>query len=229
MNNSLKSKADLLIYDEKFEQVFSKYFSRNILVNYYDQYVQDTYCITYFDIDGLATCNGDHTIEQADKAFQHIVQLIKDHFPEDSIICRIGGDEFIIINNNMLQEDCDKFIKQAKLAIENADIKKTKGLSASFACADNTNFDSINSIIDFMEFSDDIVMEKMKEEMQGKKKELKIKQLVENIYFMDALDLSLRKFAKGFFETDKEAYSSQGQTRAIEEIRQTFAEEESER
>ena len=50
-----------------------------------------------FDIDNFKTINDTYGHETGDKVLVKLVNVIKKNFRDDDYICRIGGDEFVVL------------------------------------------------------------------------------------------------------------------------------------
>ncbi len=134
-NSSVLKKIIEWIY-LKFEGNLAYYDSLTGVKNrtYYDMMIRKRYCTTpcyvgYIDIDKLKVCNDTYGHNSGDELILSVVKQIKNYNPYE--ICRIGGDEFIIIDN-----------KPITLNLENASIgtyKKARyeDISSGVSKADN--------------------------------------------------------------------------------------------
>ncbi|GGI71263.1 hypothetical protein GCM10009332_05700 [Shewanella gelidii] len=54
-------------------------------------------CLCYIDLDGLKHVNDDFGHAEGDKYINHVVQAIKTHIRAEDEVCRVGGDEFVVV------------------------------------------------------------------------------------------------------------------------------------
>lgn len=78
---------------------------------YYDMVLRKRYCtipcyVGYIDVDKLKMCNDTYGHNSGDELILSVVKQIKDYNPCE--ICRIGGDEFIIIDNKPISLTLNK-------------------------------------------------------------------------------------------------------------------------
>lgn len=88
----------------------------------------------YFDIDNLKMINDTYGHLEGDKAIKLVMQIIRDVLPSGAVICRLGGDEFIVIHDGDRLEDIVALMNTIKQALgEHPDIRaKSYPLTCSF-------------------------------------------------------------------------------------------------
>ena len=57
-------------------------------------------CLLVIDVDSFKTVNDTYGHEVGDKVLQKVAQAIKSNFRTDDYVCRIGGDEFVVLIAN---------------------------------------------------------------------------------------------------------------------------------
>jgi len=68
----------------------------------------------YFDIDNLKFVNDKYGHLEGDKAIKLVIEVIRKVIPFGSVICRLGGDEFIIICNSQTQDEINVVLESIK-------------------------------------------------------------------------------------------------------------------
>lgn len=74
-----------------FEQAFSN------LCYTFARHPDRHFCVMSIDIDGLKTVNDTYGHQAGDVLIRHVVKLLLDCLRQTDVICRIGGDEFVVI------------------------------------------------------------------------------------------------------------------------------------
>lgn len=64
------------------------------------------------DIDHFKTFNDQYGHDLGDKVLIRVAQTIQKHFREDDVLCRIGGDEFVILFSNTDRSQADFFTEK---------------------------------------------------------------------------------------------------------------------
>jgi len=123
--------------------------------------------LAYIDIDNFKDINDTFGHEEGDKVLKEVVKLLKFTLREIDIICRMGGDEFLLIFPDSSLQDAS-LIKERlnkNLTKLNQTIKKLYKieLSIGLSCYDPDNPQSIDELIR-------IADKKMYEEKNGKNK-----------------------------------------------------------
>ena len=90
-----------------------------------------------FDINGLIIINEAFGHEQGNLYIIFIADLLKEVFKEDSIISRVGGDQFAVILKNTKKEDAELKAREVVKVVNNHEINGTQ-LSISYGIASKT-------------------------------------------------------------------------------------------
>ncbi|MBA7590621.1 Response regulator PleD [subsurface metagenome] len=122
--------------------------------------------LAFLDIDGFKTINDTFGHEEGDKVLKEVVKLFKSTLREIDIICRMGGDEFLLIFPDSSLQDAS-LIKERinkNLTKLNHSLKKPYKieLSVGLSCYDPDNSQSADELIQ-------IADKKMYEEKRKKK------------------------------------------------------------
>ncbi len=107
--------------------------------------------LAFLDIDGFKAINDTFGHEEGDKVLKEVVKLFKSTLREIDIICRMGGDEFLLIfpdsslqDASLIKERLDKNLTKL-----NHSLKKPYKieLSVGFSCYDSANPQPIDELI----------------------------------------------------------------------------------
>ncbi len=123
--------------------------------------------LAYTDVDNFKDINDSFGHEEGDKVLKEVVKLLKSTLREIDIICRMGGDEFLLIFPDSSLQDA-YLIKERlnkNLTKLNQTLKKFYKIefSMGLSCYDPDNPQSIDELIR-------IADKKMYEEKNGKNK-----------------------------------------------------------
>lgn len=120
-------------------------YSRRIQIN-----PEKRFGAIYFDIDNLKQINDNYGHLEGDFAIKSTMEVIREVLPHGSIICRLGGDEFIILYDWETEEEIHTVLKDVKKNIETNEtvINKEYKLECSFGGAVySPEYISINAFI----------------------------------------------------------------------------------
>jgi len=99
--------------------------------------------LVIIDIDHFKKVNDTHGHLAGDEALKHISRLLKERLPEGGLLCRMGGEEFVmVLNGNVEANRCYLESLRIQIAQTPAKIDKNKRLTltASFGAVTwNTN------------------------------------------------------------------------------------------
>lgn len=109
------------------------------------------FSVCYIDINGLKYVNDNFGHFEGDELIVMTCKFIKNVISDSDILCRLGGDEFIILFPNSKQEDTEKILSIILSNIEKENTKKLKPYDISFSYGivqvDSYNNCSIDHII----------------------------------------------------------------------------------
>jgi len=122
--------------------------------------------LAYLDVDNFKDINDSFGHEEGDKVLKEVVKLLKSTLREIDIICRMGGDEFLLIFPESSEEDSPLIRKRIRknLVKLNRELKRPYKISFSmgFSCYNPDNPQSMDELIR-------IADKKMYEDKQNKK------------------------------------------------------------
>lgn len=107
---------------KEIEKRIIKFANNDILTgiynrNYFEKYISsidkeiNQYGIMICDVDAMKFINDILGHLEGDKHLEHIAELLKNNIPEDSLLARIGGDEFTVIVKNISNDEMKEIKK----------------------------------------------------------------------------------------------------------------------
>ncbi|MVX64765.1 GGDEF domain-containing protein [Clostridium chromiireducens] len=116
---------------------------------------KDVFSMCYIDLDGLKHVNDNYGHPEGDELLVITCKLVKEVIRNNDILCRVGGDEFIILFPNMQKEDVDEAMRKITLNIVKENEKKLRPYDISFSygivqveCDDGKSIDEIIQMAD---------------------------------------------------------------------------------
>ena len=91
------------------------------------------FSICYIDVNGLKFVNDNFGHFEGDELLVMICRFIKEVIKENDILCRLGGDEFIILFLNSKEEHVEKIVERIILNIDIENKKKLRPYDISFS------------------------------------------------------------------------------------------------
>jgi|GEM_PF-1839935 len=133
---------------------------KELLNNYHDQSTrQRDFAIISIDVNGLKAVNDSLGHGAGDVLISAMAELLKEQFRESDMLSRFGGDEFIVLLDNVDSNFCKKVIACLKAKASETPLKyedKTfeVAFSCGFACTDVDPVDSLLPLADQRMYQD---------------------------------------------------------------------------
>lgn len=115
--------------------------------------------VIFFDLDGLKAVNDTQGHEAGDQYIKSMADILKENITKDDIVCRYGGDEYIVVSCQKSWEESLRKLDQLQGAI-------VPLVSASAGCVFGAKVTSMNELNELIEQAD----QKMYEYKKLKKK-----------------------------------------------------------
>ena len=116
------------------------------------QAVTHNYVVVLLDLDHFKTINDQYGHSVGDNALKQVALCLKAHLPEQDIVARFGGEEFIFSLTNITLEQAHAIAEHCRLAISHLRIPVLNNqfisLTASLGLAMSTPTQCIDSVID---------------------------------------------------------------------------------
>lgn len=126
------------------------------------------FSICYFDLDGLKAINDNMGHVFGDELLKAFIKIVRSSIrPRDSI-CRLGGDEFLLITPSTNEADTEKIIARIKEKAENANKSNEFGFNVAFSYG-------IEYFDGNMDISAKALMDNADKKMYTQKKQKKLK------------------------------------------------------
>ncbi len=90
-------------------------------------------CIAFIDIDGLKNINDTYGHSEGDYTIKSIARVLLSSVRGSDIVCRYGGDEFLIIFENCTEEVAEKIITRMYEKLKKLDRKNLKSYALCFS------------------------------------------------------------------------------------------------
>lgn len=92
-----------------------------------------THCIAFVDIDSLKPINDNYGHREGDYAIKSIANVLLSSVRDSDMVCRYGGDEFMIIFKNCEEDTAEKIIARMYDKLEELENKSPKPYPLSFS------------------------------------------------------------------------------------------------
>lgn len=92
------------------------------------------HCISFIDIDYLKTINDAYGHSEGDYAIQSIAKILLSCVRSSDMVCRYGGDEFLVIFEKCEEEEAKKIILRMYEKLKELNEKNPKPYTLSFSC-----------------------------------------------------------------------------------------------
>jgi two-component system cell cycle response regulator len=113
------------------------------------------FSICYIDLNGLKYVNDNFGHSEGDEFLIMVCKFIKEVVRDNDILCRVGGDEFIILFPNINKENVKEIMERIILNIDAENKKKLRKYYVSFSygivqidCNNNNGIDEIIQMAD---------------------------------------------------------------------------------
>lgn len=126
-----------LSYEDSLTGVFNR--------RYFDEYMSEIeeyipISLMMLDVNGLKLMNDAFGHLVGDQLLKSVTNILKTVCPSDSVICRVGGDEFVVIILDIGRDECECLVDSI---YENANSKLVNNISisVSIGCHTRSNYD----------------------------------------------------------------------------------------
>lgn len=133
----LQEKLQYRLTHDTLTDIYNREFFEQIMKKY-DKHVDTPVAIILCDLDELKYLNDHYGHKKGDVLIKESAKLLKQCFPENSIVSRIGGDEFAIIitetDKVQVESHCEKLSKEiSEYNINSKDIKIKMSIGYAFS------------------------------------------------------------------------------------------------
>jgi diguanylate cyclase (GGDEF)-like protein len=101
-------------YRDTLTKVFNRHYGMNVLNEWLAQ--NKSFIICFVDMDNLKYVNDKHGHAEGDNYILLVVSVLRDFSPS-SIICRLGGDEFMLLEQNCSMSDAEARMEDLRASL----------------------------------------------------------------------------------------------------------------
>lgn len=121
--------------NNEYTDHLTKVLNRAGLFNEYEYLVKDSsYQLLFFDIDNFKTINDLYGHHSGDEALIRFSQILSHHAPQNSVVVRLGGDEFIMLIPNKADREYVSSIA-SRILNSTRDLKKDNRIFEVMSCS----------------------------------------------------------------------------------------------
>ena len=132
-----------------FNNIFSRQYSEDIIFNMLNSKNNNNYAFIFGDFNKLRNINELYGHEFGTKIMQIALDLIKKDLPQNSIMFRLGGDEFGFILLDKTEEDCKQYIEKINNTLRD-NASSISGISIELVATDSSK-GNINTQINLVD------------------------------------------------------------------------------
>lgn len=128
-----EEKEQQLVYDsfnDPLTGLFNRRYAMGILEEWYEE--KRPFCISMVDVDHLKYCNDIFGHEAGDGYLLDVCKALS-HLPKKYILCRIGGDEFLILAPDATEEVLNDYIEEARDKMVRGEVNENALFLQSFS------------------------------------------------------------------------------------------------
>ena len=106
---------------------------------YLTQRYSQTLTLCFIDIDDLKLVNDNFGHPEGDELIKSVIEILKEHFRKSDYICRVGGDEFLVILTNCAMEAARPILERIKQDLAEQSVKERRyAIDISFGMSEYT-------------------------------------------------------------------------------------------
>lgn len=94
---------------------------------------KETFCVCFLDVNGLKHINDEYGHQEGDELILTICKLIKQNIRKSDILCRIGGDEFLTLFPDCLEDGANMVMEKILSTLKETSNKIHKPYPISFS------------------------------------------------------------------------------------------------
>ncbi|MEN8146653.1 MAG: diguanylate cyclase [Campylobacterota bacterium] len=144
MNKTIKYKAT---YDA-LTGIYNRQSLYDLLGEYFSQKAEETSLVlVMFDVDHFKMINDTHGHLNGDIVLKQLVSVIKNNIRDDDVFARWGGEEFVLVFENLTLENALKVSENLRLSVEQSTFEAIGSLTCSFGVTAYSEGDTIDKLI----------------------------------------------------------------------------------
>jgi len=110
-----EKESELTMHELSFKDELTGVYNRRYGMDKIQKWItaQREFCIAFIDIDYLKLMNDTYGHKEGDIYILHVVDILL-QLPEEKVICRIGGDEFMVLKDNTSVEEMEILLNELR-------------------------------------------------------------------------------------------------------------------
>ncbi|MCX7554019.1 diguanylate cyclase [Marinicella sp. S1101] len=146
----LKSNANLQKISQKdgLTQLYNRHYFNQLISNDDFKDNNQSLCLIFLDLDWFKAINDAHGHVVGDEVLREFAQVLKLCCQNQEIVCRWGGEEFVIVKQPAKLKDAEKLCLRIQNHLKNHIFKHGKALTCSFGVAQLRTEETILSCLD---------------------------------------------------------------------------------
>jgi len=114
-DKTLKKESELMMQELSFKDELTGVYNRRYGMSKIQKWIASKrkFCIAFIDIDHLKLMNDTYGHKEGDIYIIHVADTLL-AIPEEKIICRMGGDEFMVLKHNISIEEMEDMLDELR-------------------------------------------------------------------------------------------------------------------
>lgn len=128
-----------LLYEDLLTKLYNRRYGMQVIKAWEEE--KRRFCVTFVDIDGLKYCNDQFGHSEGDVYIKKVASKLKE-VPDEKIVCRVGGDEFLIIKDNIREEEMENLVEEKRQELMASSEQDRYNMSFSYGVCEMQENDS---------------------------------------------------------------------------------------
>jgi len=129
-----EKESELIMQELSYKDELTGIYNRRYGMDKIQKWIaeQREFCIAFIDIDYLKLMNDTYGHKEGDIYIIHVVDTLL-QIPEEKVVCRIGGDEFMVLKDNISVEEMETILEKLRSDLMNYRSKNRPESKRSFS------------------------------------------------------------------------------------------------
>ena len=129
-----EKESELIMQELSFKDELTGVYNRRYGMEKIQKWIEAEreFCIAFIDIDYLKLMNDTYGHKEGDIYILHVVDILL-QIPEEKVICRMGGDEFMVLKDNISIEEMEHMLNKLRDDLTNYKDKNRPESKRSFS------------------------------------------------------------------------------------------------
>ncbi|MCL2025805.1 MAG: diguanylate cyclase [Leptospirales bacterium] len=114
-DKTMEKEAELVMHELSFKDELTGVYNRRYGMEKIQKWItnQREFCIAFIDIDYLKLMNDTYGHKEGDIYILHVVDILL-QIPEEKVVCRMGGDEFMLLKDGISVEELETMLDKLR-------------------------------------------------------------------------------------------------------------------